>query len=479
MSVTPCYAKELADDQNLHLFLQSCQKRCQETNESLIVSVTQSLCWVEPLAILQQLTDSQQRHFYWENQQQNCCLAAWDSCQEKTLTTGCRFQEIQSFINQYKNKVIAVGATDIPEVGLKFLTSFTFFDSSPVASPFPTATIFIPKWQVTCFQDACFLTYNCTISAQVNLLLIQQSLEEKIREIEGVAQSLINCPFPFLSSSYSRHQTPKLKQTNQFQKAVNLALNDIQENKLSKIVLAHHLDVSYPFPFAPFVSLHYLRDKYPGCYIFSVGNGEGTSFIGATPERLFSLRKQKLVSDALAGSAPRGKSAIADRKLAQALLNSEKEKREHQAVKNYISKQLEQLGLTPQCSRRKLLKLSNIQHLWTIIQADVTGEINPIEIVAKLHPTPAVAGVPSAIACEKIREYETFDRALYAAPIGWLDTQGNAEFMVGIRSAMISKNHARLYAGAGIVAGSNPDKELAEVQLKLQAMLKALRTINN
>ncbi|MDR9403868.1 MAG: chorismate-binding protein, partial [Halothece sp. Uz-M2-17] len=86
-----------------------------------------------------------------------------------------------------------------------------------------------------------------------------------------------------------------------------------------------------------------------------------------------------------------------------------------------------------------------------------------------------VAGVPSAIALEKIRDYETFDRGLYAAPIGWLDLHGNAEFMVGIRSAMIHNNHARLYAGAGIVAGSNPDKELAEVQLKLQAMLKALR----
>ncbi|NEQ17552.1 MAG: isochorismate synthase, partial [Moorea sp. SIO3E2] len=93
---------------------------------------------------------------------------------------------------------------------------------------------------------------------------------------------------------------------------------------------------------------------------------------------------------------------------------------------------------------------------------------------AKLHPTPAVAGVPTKIACEQIRHYETFDRSLYAAPLGWIDYQGNSEFIVGIRSALIAGNHARLYAGAGIVAGSDPNKELAEINLKLMVLLKAL-----
>jgi menaquinone-specific isochorismate synthase len=97
-----------------------------------------------------------------------------------------------------------------------------------------------------------------------------------------------------------------------------------------------------------------------------------------------------------------------------------------------------------------------------------------LDIVAKLHPTPAVAGVPTEFACEQIRLFETFDRSLYAGPIGWVDCQGNGEFIVGIRSASIEGNKARLYAGAGIVAGSDPDKELAEIQLKLQSLFKAL-----
>jgi menaquinone-specific isochorismate synthase len=146
-----------------------------------------------------------------------------------------------------------------------------------------------------------------------------------------------------------------------------------------------------------------------------------------------------------------------------------------------------QLLPTPQ-----LRQLSNIQHLWTPIQAQLRADIHPLEIVAQLHPTPAVAGVPTKIAQQQIRRYETFDRSLYAAPLGWVDYQGNCEFIVGIRSALIdsekpSENgspadtpagatayRARLYAGAGIVAGSDPNKELAEIQLKLQALLKAL-----
>jgi menaquinone-specific isochorismate synthase len=161
--------------------------------------------------------------------------------------------------------------------------------------------------------------------------------------------------------------------------------------------------------------------------------------------------------------------------LAQAILKSEKERREHQAVIDCIVERLSHLGLAPQLSSpARLLQLANIQHLWTPIHARVPAEISLLDIVAELHPSPAVAGVPRDIACQEIRRYETFDRSLYAAPLGWLDHQGNGEFIVGIRSAIIDGCHARLFAGAGIVAGSAPEKELAEIQLKLQALLKAL-----
>mgnify|MGYP006427654331 CR=1 FL=1 len=471
MSVTSCYARRLADPDHLHHFLQSCQKQCQQADQSFIVSVTQPLSLVEPLAILQRFNLSDQRSFYWEAQQKQSAIAAWGICQEKIISGNNRFQQTQDFIDNCQNQIIELNASQIAEAGLKFLTNFSFFSESSYQTHFPSVTIFIPRWQVSRSDDSCFLTYNFFLSYDSNLATIESELRKKLQEIEQVGKSIITFPF----SLGSPFQKSELQQPSQFKSAVKLALKDIERQELTKIVLAHHLDVVSPIPFSPYLSLHYLRQKYPHCYIFSVSNGQGTNFLGATPERLFSLRQKHLVSDALAGSAPRSKTPKIDHQLAENLLYSEKERREHQAVSCYIMKQLEELGLTPQRSRRQLLKLSNIQHLWTLIEADVPTNINPMAILAKLHPTPAVAGVTTEVACEKISQYETFDRALYAAPIGWLDTEGNAEFMVGIRSAMINKNQARLYAGAGIVAGSNPDKELAEIQLKLQAMLKALQ----
>jgi menaquinone-specific isochorismate synthase len=143
-------------------------------------------------------------------------------------------------------------------------------------------------------------------------------------------------------------------------------------------------------------------------------------------------------------------------------------------VLNFITQRLCQLGLLPQILAPRLRQLSNIQHLWTPISAVVPANIHPLKIVAQLHPTPAVAGAARDVACAEIRRYENFERGLYAAPLGWIDAKGNCEFIVGIRSALIDGDRARLYAGAGIVAGSDPDKEFAEVQLKLQALLKAL-----
>jgi menaquinone-specific isochorismate synthase len=261
---------------------------------------------------------------------------------------------------------------------------------------------------------------------------------------------------------------------NFFTSAVEKTLHAIENQRFSKLVLANALDITFPQPIHLVDSLRNLRQQYPNCYVFSTSNGQGHNFIGASPERLACIRDRQLVTDALAGSIPRGKTPEEDVHLAKQLLNSEKERREHQAVINFILHRLRQLGLNPICSPLTLFQLSNIQHLWTPIHATLSPALHLLEVVASLHPTPAVAGAPPPIACEEIRRYETFDRSLYAAPLGWVDSEGNGEFIVGIRSALLQGNQARLYAGAGIVAGSDPERELAEIQLKFQALLKAL-----
>ena len=134
-----------------------------------------------------------------------------------------------------------------------------------------------------------------------------------------------------------------------------------------------------------------------------------------------------------------------------------------------------ELGLKPKFNTSpQLLRLANIQHLHTPIQAVLPEGLTPLSLVKRLHPTPAVAGLPRPTASQLLKATESFDRELYAAPIGWIDANGNSEFVVGIRSALIDGRQARLFAGAGIMAQSDPRRELAEVKLKLQALLGTL-----
>ncbi|MEM9214636.1 MAG: isochorismate synthase [Cyanobacteria bacterium P01_F01_bin.150] len=265
------------------------------------------------------------------------------------------------------------------------------------------------------------------------------------------------------------------QQKDAFKQSVQAALEVIETTDIEKVVLAQHFDVEVDTPFQVFPSLHNLRTGHKDCHIFSTANGQGQVFLGASPERLLSIRDRTLYTEAIAGSAPRGTTPAADEKLGHSLLGNIKELHEHQLVVNYLTQQLTELKLEPQRSPfPKLLQLPNIQHLHTPISAKLPLDLNALDIVSHLHPTPAVAGVPQDVACELIQQQEAFERSLYAAPIGWINYQGDSEFIVGIRSALLDGHTSRLYAGAGIVQGSEPNLEASEIELKLQAMLTTL-----
>jgi menaquinone-specific isochorismate synthase len=325
-------------------------------------------------------------------------------------------------------------------------------------------------------KNRCILIVNIVLKKNSKIENILSDVWYKSQQINGLETTSIPSVTSKTSSLLLTHQVETdPKPYLQFKQSVNSALDLIKSKSLKKLVLSQPIDVVAKTPFNLIHSLNNLRLLYPDCYIFSTGNGKGQQFIGASPERLISLKNNQLITDALAGSAPRGKTPIEDINLGQELLNSEKNLREHQVVVDFIIEQLLSLGLTPDLTDLPCLRqLTNIQHLWTPIKCQVSTNIHLLEILSQLHPTPAVAGTPRDIAQKHIHYYESFDRSLYAAPIGWIDHQGNGEFVVGIRSALLDGNRARLYAGAGIVAGSEPEKEVAEIQLKLQALLRAL-----
>jgi menaquinone-specific isochorismate synthase len=210
--------------------------------------------------------------------------------------------------------------------------------------------------------------------------------------------------------------------------------------------------------------LNGLRQRFADCYAFSVANGRGQSFIGASPERLLRVNDGQLLTEALAGSIRRGATASEDAALGTALLRSEKDRREHEFVLQSITRRLEPLGIALEFSPTPALRrLANVQHLHTAVRAHLPGRTRLLEALARLHPTPAVGGKPRAAAVPRIRELESFPRGLYAGALGWIDARGNGEFFVGLRSALID--------GAN---GSWPEKEFTETELKFRAMQDAL-----
>ncbi|PSF32267.1 isochorismate synthase [Aphanothece hegewaldii CCALA 016] len=468
--VIPYPVNLLQDEKKLYQFLCACQETSTGNGNSPIISVTQKIKPLDPLRVLKAIAASYPFHFYWESRRKDEAILSYGVATSLTLNATDRFTKAQQFIERVKRRITKVGeslnATPL------LLCYFTFFDSTDSYSKvFPSANVVLPQFQIIKKQNEYFLNINILIQPEQNLFPILETIVQHQDFLQMLDKSH---NLEYEKSNIVNPVNYKIYPSANFKDSVTSALKSIELNQFSKIVLAHALDVISRESFQVVDCLKNLRQRHPDCYIFSVSNNYGCSFIGASPERLISIENNQLETDALAGSAPRGKTPAEDTILAQKLLRSEKERREHQAVSEFITQQLLNLGLFPHQSPLKLLKLSNIQHLWTPIYAQLNSSIHPLEIISKLHPTPAVAGVPTHVACEQIRQYESFNRLLYAAPIGWVDFQGNSEFIVGIRSALIQNNHARLYAGAGIVAGSDPEKELAEIQLKFQALLKAL-----
>lgn len=472
MTVTPYRANLFHDRKELYQLLSTGKQRSIEKKCPQIVSISQEIDFLDPLAVLQAIAKPDRLHFYFEKRSKNESIVGIDAVTSITIEGENRFPKSQQFIGKCLANTLTTGNLYLPYSGPHFFCSFTFFEDKQTSeSPFPSATVFLPRWQISCCDNQCILVANILVSAQVNLELIVESLCNKVKLINYFKRTIIKLP----ENYYNNFIIKEPKNSEWFKSSVLSALKSIQAEKFSKIVLANAIDIVSSLPFNSICSLDNLRKRHPDCYVFSTSNGKGQTFMGASPERLISIHNQQLLTDALAGSAPRGKTASEDTDLADQLIRSDKERREHQFVLGFIEERLSQLGLMPQrLPTPQLLKLSNIQHLWTPIQAQVPADVHPFEILAKLHPTPAVAGLPRDIALQHILHYEQFDRCLYAAPLGWVDYQGKSEFIVGIRSALIEGSQARLYAGAGIVAGSDPDKELIEIHLKFQPLLRAL-----
>ncbi len=250
---------------------------------------------------------------------------------------------------------------------------------------------------------------------------------------------------------------------------VELALEAIERGELVKAVPCRSLRLERRPDVVRLLAT--LRSTYPACATVGVSIGT-TSFVAATPERLVAVAGDRLHTAALAGSAPRHADPAIDAALGQGLLTSPKERSEHAVVVDAIDHALQRLGMVDHHPADPvLLRLHGIQHLHTPIDARLPRGIGLFDVVGALHPTPAVAGHPGGRSAELRSTHEGMDRGWFASPVGWLDSSGDGEFRVALRSALITDVDTTLYAGAGVVRGSDPSRELLETDVKLGALL--------
>jgi menaquinone-specific isochorismate synthase len=259
-----------------------------------------------------------------------------------------------------------------------------------------------------------------------------------------------------------------------WRRQVTDATASVRRGDLRKVVLAQSLGVDLAGDLDVADTLDRLSDTYPGCFRFLVEPGRGGTFFGATPERLVSLSGRTVQTEALAGSTGRGDTPAEDQWLASELRDSEKDVHEHELVADAVRDQLAPLAASIRAGTRTVRRLATVQHLRTPMQATLTRDEHVLTLVEALHPTPAVGGLPPDEALRTIRETEAFDRGWYAAPVGWFDAAGDGAFGVAIRSALAREDVATLFAGAGIVADSDPDSEWDELQLKYRPVMDEL-----
>lgn len=256
----------------------------------------------------------------------------------------------------------------------------------------------------------------------------------------------------------------------EFRSLVAEAVTAVRNGELDKVVLAREVVVQANRPFQQADLLGRLRALHPSCLAFAVDG-----FVGASPELLCRRSGTTVQSEPLAGTVARSGDPEADAKAAASLFESPKERREHALVVEAI-----RVALEPHCAELEIpevpivLELRNVAHLATPIRGKLraaTHQPGALELAAALHPTPAVGGWPRAAALQYLAKHEALERDRYAGPVGFVEANGDGEFWLGIRSAQIEHNRARLIAGVGIVEGSDPAAELVETQLKLQALL--------
>ena len=319
----------------------------------------------------------------------------------------------------------------------------------------------VPKFEVYTNESGTYFACNILLDSETSYHL---KLSQLLIELNKITFETVNWQTP-ITKSFSRIDLPnKLG----WYRNIKSALASFAKGETEKIVLARQSNFTFLNPWQPEHLLSLLRKNNHQAFHFLFQPNAGKAFLGGTPERLYSRQERLIKTEAIAGTRGRGKSTPEDQQLANDLLTSGKDMREHKLVVHSLNDALNKLcDFVEVSAKPNLLQLHQVQHLHTSCYGFLQEEVEDGDIISQLHPTPAVGGYPKQQALEAIKEIEPFERGWYAAPVGWV-SHNSAEFAVAIRSGLIVENKLTLFAGAGIVSGSKAELEWEELENKIR-----------
>ena len=388
-----------------------------------------------------------------------------------------RFEHVRQQADQLFSKVTWTSNGAPSEAGPRLFGGFSYWPetaSQGIWSAFPSAMFILPRYQLASFNGNHWLTINHPFAAAEDAAQSAIIAAEESRSLQAAA---LNYQLP--ASPPAHFEIEDLMSQPHWEQMLGDIIQSIRNGQLEKAVLARARRLKSSHTIDALPVLRRLAAAYPDCYRFLIEPLPGQTFFGATPELLAQVNESALTTVSLAGSIGRGTTSQEDAALAESLFASPKERHEHalvvRAVRECLQPIVTELRVPPQPS---LFRLHNIQHLRSDFQAQLTPGSDILQVIEALHPTPAVGGTPRRVALPMLAKLEPVSRGWYASPVGWLDSNGNGIFAVSIRSAISVGDEARLYAGAGIVEDSNPEREWQETQLKFKPLRDALLASN-
>ena len=337
---------------------------------------------------------------------------------------------------------------------------------------FEPASLSVPELLLVRRERGGERTVRLTLSA---LAAPDDMPEELLARLERRLGELRSAALPLLDPAPTgRFRVASAMPPEHYEAAVARAVEMIGAGTLEKIVLAREVQVHASSAYDPAAVLGVLREEFSSCFVFCVGRGDAV-LIGASPELLVRREGQRVSTLALAGSTRRSADPAVDDHLGEQLLRDASYREEHAIVARRIERTLRAHAVWVTAGAEpELVRIANIQHLATPIRAQLAAPMDALELAGLMHPTPAVGGEPLRRAGPLIPALEGLDRGWYSGPVGWIDAAGDGEFCVALRCALLRGAVARCFAGNGIVRHSDPARELAETEIKLQALLPLL-----